>query len=75
MEILRKIYNLDEEFCGVFRLEKLKSSVYYWHYIDFSAIEGNIEKYKDIPVLIGDFDRRDIRLPFCENDLWKFMPI
>ena len=70
MEILRKIYNLDKEFCGVFKLKKLKSSVYYWHYIDFSALEDNIEKYKDVPVLIGDFHRRDIILPFCENDLW-----
>lgn len=70
MEILRKVYNLDKEFCGVFKLKKYNNSIYYWHYIDFSSLEGNAEKYKDVQDLIGDFDRRDIRLPFNENDLW-----
>ena len=71
MEILRKIYNLDKEFCGVFKLKKCNNSIYYWHYIDFSVLdEGNAEKYKDVPVLIGPYYKTDTRLPFSENDLW-----
>lgn len=71
MEILRKIYNYENRFCGVFKLRKYSTSSYYWAYIDFSAIDGNTKKYKDVPVLIGAYHESDIRLPFRENDLWK----